>query len=48
MGMGFRVWGLGFRDLGFRVLGFRDLGFRVLGFRKGCPTWVVLSIRVPF
>ena len=30
-----RVWGLGFRVLGFRVwgLGFRVLGFRVLGFR---------------
>ena len=29
-GLGFGVWGLGFRSLGFRVWG---LGFGVLGFR---------------
>ena len=29
--MGFRVWGLGFRSLGFWGLGFRVLGFRGLG-----------------
>ena len=28
-GLGFSVWGLGFRSLGFRVWGFRSLGFRV-------------------
>ena len=26
----FRVWGLGFGVLGFRILGFGGLGFRVL------------------
>ena len=33
MGLGFRVWGLGFGVLRFMVLGFTVLGFRVLGFR---------------
>ena len=31
LGLGFRIWDVGFRVLGFRVLGFRvqDLGYRV-------------------
>ena len=32
-GLGLRVWGLGFRDLGIQGLGFRNLGIQGLGFR---------------
>ena len=28
LGLGLRIWGLGFRGFGFRGLGFRGFGFR--------------------
>ena len=48
LGLGFRVWGLGFGNWGFRVwgLGFWGLGFRALGFMVGFGKKKGLGFRV--
>ena len=43
MGLGFRVWDLGFG--GFRILGFWGLGFRVFGvWGLGFMMWVFVDL----